>query len=107
MMNILMMTNTFTPHVGGVARSVQSFTDGYRKRGHRTLVVAPEYENMPTDEVDVIRIPAIKHFKHSDFSVVLPIPGFLTSAVEKRGQKGVKSTLSSFLIYPSSFQHVY
>ncbi len=81
-MNILMMTNTFTPHVGGVARSVQSFTDGYRKRGHRTLVVAPEYENMPTDEVDVIRIPAIKHFKHSDFSVALPIPGFLTSAVE-------------------------
>jgi len=65
MMNILMMTNTFTPHVGGVARSVQSFTDGYRKRGHRTLVVAPEYENMPTDEVDVIRIPAIKKEKGS------------------------------------------
>jgi len=89
MMNILMMTNTFTPHVGGVARSVQSFTDGYRKRGHRTLVVAPEYENMPTDEVDVIRIPAIKKEKGSSLL-----------------KKGVKSTLSSFLIYPSSFQHV-
>ena len=83
MMNILMMTNTFTPHVGGVARSVQSFTNGYRKRGHRVLVVAPEYENMPEKEVDVIRVPAIQHFNHSDFSVVLPIPGFLTSAVEK------------------------
>jgi hypothetical protein len=78
-----MMTNTFTPHVGGVARSFQSFTNGYRKRGHRVLVIALDYENMPEKEVDVIRIPAIQHFNRSDFSVVLPIPGILTSAVEK------------------------
>jgi len=82
-MNILMMTNTFTPHVGGVARSVQSFANGYRKRGHRVLVVAPEYENMPGKETDVIRVPAIQHFNRSDFSMVLPIPGFLTAAIEK------------------------
>ena len=82
-MNILMMTNTFIPHVGGVARSVQSFTDGYRQCGHRVMVVAPEYENMPENEVDVVRIPAIPHFKGSDFSVLLPIPGFLTKAIEK------------------------
>lgn len=48
----------FTPHVGGVARSVQSFTNGYRKRGHRVLVVAPEYENMPANDMDVVRMPA-------------------------------------------------
>lgn len=82
-MNILMMTNTFAPHIGGVARSVQSFADGYRKWGHRVLVVAPAYENMPEQEVDVIRIPSIQHFNGSDFSVILPIPGFLTSAIEK------------------------
>jgi len=81
-MNILMMTNTFTPHVGGVSRSVEAFTAAYRKRGHRVLVVAPVFENMPEDEVDVVRIPAIQHFNGSDFSVVLPIPGFVTSAVE-------------------------
>jgi 1,2-diacylglycerol 3-alpha-glucosyltransferase len=82
-MKILMMTNTFTPHVGGVARSVESFTGEYRKRGHRVLVVAPVFENMPENERDVLRMPAIQHFNGSDFSVVLPIPGFLTSAVEK------------------------
>jgi glycosyltransferase involved in cell wall biosynthesis len=82
-MNILMMTNTFTPHIGGVARSVQAFTEVFRQRGHRTLVVAPVYENMTANEVDVIRIPAIKPFNQSDFSVVLPIPGFLTIAVDK------------------------
>ncbi len=82
-MNILMMTNTFIPHVGGVARSVQSFTDGYRKQGHRVMVVAPQYENIPENDMDVIRIPSIHHFKGSDFSVPLPIPGFLTKAIEK------------------------
>jgi len=82
-MKILMMTNTFTPHVGGVARSVESFTSEYRKRGHHVLIVAPVFENMPENEKDVVRIPAIQHFNGSDFSVVLPIPGFLTSAVEK------------------------
>jgi len=82
-MNILMMTNTFTPHVGGVARSVEAFTTEYRKRDHRVMVVAPKFENMPEKEVDVIRIPAIQRFNGSDFSAVLPIPGFLTSAIKR------------------------
>ena len=80
-MNILMMTNTFTPHVGGVARSIEAFTDEYRKRGHRVLVVAPEFENMPENEMDVIRIPAIQNFNGSDFSVVLSTPEYLTKAI--------------------------
>ena len=49
-----MMTNTFTPHVGGVAHSVQAFTNEYRKRGHWVLVIAPEYENMPEKENGLI-----------------------------------------------------
>ena len=49
-MNILILTNTFTPHVGGVARSVAAFTEEYRSRGHRVLVVAPEFPDMPQDE---------------------------------------------------------
>ncbi len=81
-MHLLMMTNTFTPHVGGVARSVEAFTAEYRRRGHRVMVVAPEFEDMPADEVDVVRIPAIQRFNGSDFSVVLPVSGFLTSAIE-------------------------
>ena len=81
-MHILMMTNTFTPHVGGVARSVEAFTASYRQLGHRVLVVAPEFDNMPSEETDVVRIPAIQNFNGSDFSVVLPAPGFLRSAVE-------------------------
>ena len=81
-MNILILTNTFTPHVGGVARSVEAFTAEYRARGHRVLVVAPEFPDMPQDEVDVVRIPAIQNFNASDFSVALPIHADLGATLD-------------------------
>lgn len=81
-MNIVIFTNTFTPHVGGVARSVEAFTEAYRERGHRVLVVAPVFSNMPKNELDVIRVPAIQNFNASDFSVALPIPVGLTDKLE-------------------------
>jgi len=81
-MNIVMMTNTFTPHVGGVARSVEAFTNEYRRRGHRVLVVAPEFENTPEEETEVVRIPAIQRFNRSDFSVALSTPSHVATAVE-------------------------
>lgn len=76
-----MMTNTFKPIVGGLERSVEAFAAEYRKRGHRTVVVAPEFENAPAQEEDVIRVPAIQNFNGSDFSVQLPVPGVLRSAL--------------------------
>jgi glycosyltransferase involved in cell wall biosynthesis len=80
-MNILMMTNTYTPLVGGLERSIKAFAQAYRARGHRTLIVAPVFEGMPKREADVIRIPAIQHFNGSDFSVKLPLPPQLGRAL--------------------------
>ncbi len=82
-MNILMVTNTFTPHVGGVAKSVAAFTEAYRRLGHRVLVIAPVFENMPENETDVIRVPAIQNFNGSDFSVRLPIPGYVSASLDE------------------------
>ncbi len=73
-MNIAMFTNTFTPHVGGVARSVQGLTDELRRLGHRVLVVAPRFEDLDENETDVLRIPAVQHFNGSDFSLPVPVP---------------------------------
>jgi 1,2-diacylglycerol 3-alpha-glucosyltransferase len=82
-MNILMVTNTFAPHVGGVAKSVAAFTESYRQLGHRVIVIAPEFENMPENETDVIRVPAIQNFNGSDFSVRLPIPGYVSASLDE------------------------
>ncbi|PCJ49270.1 MAG: glycosyl transferase family 1 [Candidatus Hydrogenedentota bacterium] len=73
-MRIIMITNTYTPHVGGVARSVEAFTAEYRKRGHDVMVIAPEFANLPPYEENVLRVPARFRFNGSDFSVRLPIP---------------------------------
>ena len=82
-MKIIMMTNTFLPHTGGVARSVAWFSDAFRQRGHQVLVVAPTFENLPEQEQDVIRVPAVQKFNGSDFSVRLPIPHFLTKRIDE------------------------
>ncbi|MFW6163868.1 MAG: glycosyltransferase, partial [Planctomycetota bacterium] len=81
-MRIAMFTNTYLPHVGGVAQSVDRFTRGYRQRGHRVLVVAPRFEGQPEAEEDVVRLPAIQNFNGSDFSVVLPASDELRRAIE-------------------------
>ncbi len=81
-MNIVMVTNTYTPHVGGVARSIEAFTSEYRRRGHRVLVVAPEFPGTPATETDVVRVPAIQNFNGSDFSVALPVSGLLHDVLQ-------------------------
>ncbi len=81
-MNILMVTNTYVPHVGGVARSVQGFTGEFRRDGHRVVVVAPIFEGIPKDETDVVRVPAIQNFNGSDFSVPSPVSGKVISALK-------------------------
>jgi 1,2-diacylglycerol 3-alpha-glucosyltransferase len=90
-MNIVFLTNTYLPHVGGVARSVSSFAEHYRKLGHRVLIVAPEFQEMPENETDVIRVPAIQNFNASDFSVALPIPTGLMEQVRSFGADVIHS----------------
>jgi glycosyltransferase involved in cell wall biosynthesis len=81
-MRILMLTNTYRPHVGGVARSVMAFEEEYRRVGHEVLTVAPEFDTATDDEPHVIRVPAIQHFNGSDFSLPVPAPG-LAAAVDE------------------------
>lgn len=79
-MNILLMTNTYKPLVGGLEKSVSSFAKEYREAGHRVIIIAPEFPDMVPEE-DVIRIPAFEHYNGSNFSVQLPIQGTLTKAL--------------------------
>jgi glycosyltransferase involved in cell wall biosynthesis len=82
-MNLLMATNTFSPYVGGLVRSIEAFTSEFRRRGHRVLVVAPAYPGSPKREDGVVRIPSIRRFNGSEFSFGLPVPGFLYHTLEE------------------------
>ena len=83
-MKIAMFTNTYLPHVGGVARSVKTLEDGCRRHGHEVRVIAPEFEGMD-ESPDVLRLPAIQHFNGSDFSVRLPSPNVIHDFIEDFG----------------------
>jgi 1,2-diacylglycerol 3-alpha-glucosyltransferase len=76
-MNVLMMTNTYQPHVCGVARSVASCSEALRRRGHQVLIVAPQPEEPQPDDANVVRVPAVHHVTANDIPVRLPIPGYL------------------------------
>ncbi len=84
-MKIAMFSNTYLPHVGGVAQSVSRFSDEFEKHSHRVLIVAPAYDRNSNDEKRVVRIPALQNFNGSDFSVVLPIHPELSSALDDFG----------------------
>lgn len=84
-MNIAFLTNTYLPHVGGVARSVSSFAEQYRSMGHKVLIVAPQFPDAPENEEGVIRVPALQNFNASDFSVALPIPTGLSDDLKNFG----------------------
>jgi glycosyltransferase involved in cell wall biosynthesis len=80
-----MMTNTYLPHVGGVARSVSTFAEEYRKRKHQVLVVAPEFDGKPLTKraaAIVERVAAIQNFNGSDFSVRLPLATALSERID-------------------------
>jgi 1,2-diacylglycerol 3-alpha-glucosyltransferase len=81
--NILMMTNTYPPFVGGVSRSVQSLSGRCRQLGHAVLVVAPTFDDASASDKNVVRVPAIQRFNGSDFSVRLPIPGLLSAELDR------------------------
>lgn len=59
-----------------------TFASELRRLGCAVRVVAPEFDDQPADETDVVRIPAIQRFNGSDFSVRLPIPGLLDETIE-------------------------
>ena len=74
-MKILMMTNTYFPLVGGIEQSIRLFCDEFRRMGHEALIAAPSHEGKAEDEEHVIRVPALRKFYKTDFSVNLPVPG--------------------------------
>ena len=85
-MRVLMFTNTYLPHVGGVARSVKTFASDLREAGNRVLIIAPVFpghEEQDEKEPEIVRVPAVQEFNGSDFSVRIPIPFYLDEVIDE------------------------
>lgn len=85
-MNICMFTNTYYPHVGGVARSVRFFAEDLRKMGHNVLIIAPTFEGYDEKserQNEILRVPAIQNFNGSDFSVRIALPFLIDEKIDE------------------------
>ncbi|MDO9508609.1 MAG: glycosyltransferase, partial [Thermovirgaceae bacterium] len=106
-MNICMFTNTYLPHVGGVARSVASFAEDLRKLGYRVQVVAPTFANedgsQAEEEDDVLRVPAIQNFNGSDFSVRIALPYIIDDKIDESKPEVIHSH-HPFLLGDAAFR---
>lgn len=70
---IAFFTNTYRPFVGGVAMSADLYQRYLRALGDRVIVYAPQYDGATEDGEEVRRLPTIRHFNNTDFSLPLPI----------------------------------
>lgn len=75
-MRVAMFTNTYSPHVGGVERSVASTAAELRRQGHPCVVFAPAHAGEDSDP-QIERLPAIESFLGSQFSYRVPGTGHL------------------------------
>lgn len=81
-MNIVMFSNTYLPAVGGIENSIDIFSKAMRELGHSVLVVAPEYDDARESTDDILRVPAMRHFGGSAFSISLSLPDHLSERIE-------------------------
>lgn len=84
-MKICMFTNTYLPHVGGVAKSVALFSEDLISLGHKVLVIAPTFaeEMTETRPEGIQRVPAIQHFNGSDFSARIALPFLISNKIRE------------------------
>lgn len=77
-----MLTNTYRPLIGGIEKSVETFTAELRALGERTLVVTPAFEGATESDDLVERLPALREVFGSQFSFSLPIPAVLAERLD-------------------------
>ena len=81
-MRIVMFSNTYLPHVGGVARSVSAFERCYRNAGHAVMIVAPEFEAGARSELSSKKNLRLIQALPEELARVPKSPGSLSEALD-------------------------
>ncbi len=75
-MNIVIFTDTYLPHIDGVAISVDHFTRLLSGRGHRFIICCPRYGKSDPDpaveNIQVLRFKSASLPSYPDVKIVLP-----------------------------------
>jgi len=102
-MRIAMFTNTYLPLVGGATLSIVRTADSLRARGHQVLIVAPDYDGAE-ESPDVVRVPSLKNFNQTRFSVPLSVTYDLDDRLDAFGPEIIHAH-HPFLLGDSALRH--
>lgn len=80
-----MFTDSYRPRLSGVVHSVAWAAQALRQQGHRVVVFAPRYPGYQDDEPDVVRLASVRHRRHPDFPLLLPVAWGVHRQVEQLG----------------------
>lgn len=81
-MHIVMFTNVYEPVIGGLQRSVATFTEDLRAAGHEVLIVTLSFSGARTSTESIIRLPSIKGVAGTKFAAKLPVPAGLSERLD-------------------------
>ncbi|MGH8932649.1 MAG: glycosyltransferase family 4 protein [Egibacteraceae bacterium] len=73
-MRIALVTESFLPHLNGVANSVARVLEHLERRGHDALLIAPKSGPADYASAEVVRVPAVPLPWHRPFPLGLPCP---------------------------------
>jgi 1,2-diacylglycerol 3-alpha-glucosyltransferase len=77
-MRVAMFTNTYYPVVGGIEKSIDTFATEMRRQGHNVIIVAPKYHGEQESTDEILRVPAIKQFAGTPYSIKLSFPAVVS-----------------------------
>ncbi len=80
-MRIGLFTNNYRPLVNGLATSVETFAQAFRRAGHHVTVVAPRYPSPLNCEEGVLRVHGVRAPTHHAYVLPLAFEPRIASAV--------------------------
>jgi 1,2-diacylglycerol 3-alpha-glucosyltransferase len=85
-MRIAIFTDTFVPCVDGVVRTIMNRTEILGSRGHRFLIICPDYgtpEPRFEESISVVRVPSVPVPTYKDFRISWPAIRRVASVVRE------------------------
>ncbi|QIA27120.1 glycosyltransferase family 4 protein [Thermaerobacter sp. PB12/4term] len=90
-MRIGMFSDSYTPYISGVVRSIQTLRQGMERAGHEVYVFGPRYPAAlggpgdPQEESRVVRFPSVAAPLYPQFRIPVPRQGRVREAVARLG----------------------
>ncbi|MEG6522051.1 glycosyltransferase family 4 protein [Desulfotomaculum sp. 1211_IL3151] len=82
-MRIGIFTDSYTPYVSGVVRSIELFTSELKQLGHEVIIFAPNYPGIAKEE-NVYRFPSIPSLTNQEFYLAIPLTRGLQSYIKEK-----------------------